>query len=82
MSATIEIFADSSPESRRVVDEVKALACSKCEVIVYNMNEGSSTAGGQDKAGAYGITALPAVTINGRIIDVERLTRAKSALLD
>ncbi|UVI27756.1 glutaredoxin [Paenibacillus spongiae] len=78
MGATIEIFADGSPSSSRIIDEVKALACSKCEIIVYHLHEQSGAAEGKEKAKAYGILAAPAVTLNGRIVDVDKWNKEKT----
>jgi hypothetical protein len=43
---------------------VKELSCSSCDVTVYNLKEN-----GIDKAKEYGVTSVPAVAVNGKILD-------------
>ncbi len=40
------------------------LSCSSCDVTVYNLKEG-----GMDKAKEYGVTSVPTVVVNGKILD-------------
>lgn len=77
MGAKIEIFADDSPLSESVIAQAKKLACSKCEIIVYKMNEPSNAADCEEIVKTYGIESIPSVTINGRKINVDKLENAK-----
>ncbi len=43
---------------------VNELACSSCDVTVYNLKED-----GMDKAREYGVTSVPTVVVNGKILD-------------
>ena len=43
---------------------VKQVSCSSCDVTVYNL-KGS----GMDKASEYGVTFVPTIAINGKILD-------------
>ncbi len=40
------------------------LTCSSCNVTIYNLNES-----GMDKAKEYGVTCVPSVVIDGKILD-------------
>jgi hypothetical protein len=77
MGAKIEIFADGSPISDGFIKQVRDLACSKCEVIIYNLNERMVAGDCEDKAKANGIEAYPAVTINGKLVEIEKLKSVK-----
>jgi DNA-binding transcriptional MerR regulator len=68
MGAKIEVFVDNSPLSTNVIQKVKELACSKCEVIVYESDY-------EDKMKAYGIECIPAVVMNGKVVDVEKIKK-------
>lgn len=43
---------------------MKDLSCSSCVVTVYNLKEN-----GMDKAHEYGVTCVPTVVVNGKILD-------------
>ena len=45
-----------------MVDE---LACPNCDLTIYNLNENE----GVDDAKAYGVTAIPSVVVNGKLLD-------------
>lgn len=47
------------------MDLVKATACPDCEVTVYNLGQGQ----GAEEAKRYGITAGPAVVVEGKLSD-------------
>ncbi len=40
------------------------MSCSSCDVTVYNLKES-----GMDKAKEYGVTSVPTVVVNGKILD-------------
>lgn len=80
MGAKIEVFSDGSPVSDRVVDQVKELSCSKCEINVYHTNEQGGSADCEDKVKAYGITSIPAVVFNGKLVDVHNLKQVKETM--
>lgn len=44
------------------------MACSDCEVIVYNLAEPCESKECLDKAKTYGIKSLPAVAVNGKLL--------------
>ncbi len=63
----IEVFTAGCSVCEPVVEMVKSMACSDCDVVVYNLTEtkGNEAA---DKVKAYGIKALPAVAVNGKLL--------------
>ena len=64
----IEVFTAGCSVCSPVVDMVKSMACSDCEVIVYNLAEPCESKVCIDKAKTYGIKALPAVAVNGKLL--------------
>jgi hypothetical protein len=81
MGAKIEIFVDDSPLSRSVIEKVKKLACSKCEIIVYNMSDQSIVGDCEEIIKTYGIESIPTVTINGKKVDVNKFGKIKTFFL-
>ncbi len=43
---------------------VKSLSCESCNVTVYNLKES-----GMDIAGQYGVTSVPTVVVDGKVLD-------------
>lgn len=66
---TIEVFTAGCPICEKTVRLVKATACPSCEVRVYDLREGCATNECRDKAERYGVTAVPAVAVNGVLLD-------------
>jgi glutaredoxin len=64
----IEVFTAGCPVCDEAVKTVKAAACPKCEVVIYDLNKGCETNECRDKAKAYGINRLPAVVVDGKLI--------------
>lgn len=62
----IEVFTAGCSVCEPVVETVKSMACSSCNVVVYNLSEKSSEA--TEKVKTYGIKALPAVAVNGKLL--------------
>lgn len=60
----VEVFTSGCYVCEDVVKQVKDLACSNCEVIVYDLNKKCET-----KAKAYGVKSIPTVAINGKLVD-------------
>ncbi|MEW6665825.1 MAG: thioredoxin family protein [Thermodesulfobacteriota bacterium] len=61
----IEVFTAGCPVCQGVVDMVKELACPHCESTFYNLNNNE----GVEQAKAYGVTAVPAVAVNGALLE-------------
>lgn len=64
----IEVFTAGCSVCKPVVEMVKSMACSDCDVIVYNLAEPCESKECIDKARTYGIKALPAVAVNGQLL--------------
>ncbi|MBW2149382.1 MAG: thioredoxin family protein [Deltaproteobacteria bacterium] len=61
----VEIFTAGCPVCEDVVARVKGLQCPNCEIKIHDMNKGQGTA----EARSYGVTALPAIAIDGKLLD-------------
>jgi len=64
----IEVFTAGCSVCEPVVETVKSMACSDCDVVVYNLAETSKGNEAADKVKSYGIKALPAVAVNGKLL--------------
>lgn len=62
----IEVFTAGCSVCEPVVETVKSMACSSCDVVVYNLSETNKEA--TEKVKTYGIKALPAVAVNGKLL--------------
>lgn len=65
----IEVFTSGCPVCKPVVDLVKKVACSSCDVVIYDLNKGCDTNECRDKAKQYGIQKVPAVVVDGKLLD-------------
>lgn len=65
----VEVFTAGCPLCEEAVGLVRSLACQSCEVRVYDLREGCATNECREKAKRYGITAVPAVAVNGVLLD-------------
>lgn len=65
----IEVFTSGCPVCQPTVDLVKKIACSSCEVIVYDLNKGFETNQCREKAEKLNITRLPAIAVDGKLLD-------------
>jgi hypothetical protein len=80
----VEVFTAGCFVCDGVIKQVKDLACDNCEVVVYDLNKKCDSNECEEKARAYGVHAVPAVAINGALvdccktngIDIEALKRA------
>jgi len=63
----IEVFTAGCSICQPTVEKVKSMACSYCEVIVYNVADPAQK-NALTKAQAYGISSLPAVAVNGKLL--------------
>jgi hypothetical protein len=61
----VEVFTAGCPVCQGVVDMVQALACPNCDITYYNTSNNE----GLDLVQAYGITAVPAVAVNGTLLE-------------
>jgi hypothetical protein len=51
------------------VKTVKSLVCPDCEVVVYDLNKGCASGACRTKAKEYGVDRLPAVAVDGRLVE-------------
>ena len=65
----VEVFTAGCYLCDDTVQQLKDLACNNCEVIVYDLNKGCETNECQEKANAYGVQTVPAVAVNGKLMD-------------
>ena len=65
----VEVFTAGCPICQPTVDLVRKLACDSCEVIVYDLNKGCDTMECREKAEQYGVTKLPAIAVNGSLLE-------------
>ena len=59
----IEVFSAGCPACEPIVELVKSIACHSCEVQVLDMFKPAVAA----KAQQYGVRAVPAVVIDGKL---------------
>ncbi|MBW2148696.1 MAG: thioredoxin family protein [Deltaproteobacteria bacterium] len=60
----VEIFSAGCPLCDDVAAKVKDLSCSSCEITINNLDKGQ----GVTEARAYGVTSVPAVVVDGKLI--------------
>jgi hypothetical protein len=65
----VEVFTAACPICEPTVRLVKSLACPSCEVVIYDLREGCAPNECREKAVQYGITGVPAVVVNGAVLD-------------
>ena len=69
MPRKVEIFTAGCHLCEDAVDLVKELACPDCEVTVYDLRERCSDLTCIEKATLYGVTSVPTVVVDGRIVE-------------
>jgi len=65
----VEVFTAGCPICDDTVRLVKSLVCSSCDLQIYDLREGCATNECREKANRYGVTAVPAVAVNGALLD-------------
>jgi hypothetical protein len=65
----VEVFTAGCPICDETVNLVKSLVCPSCDLRIYDLREGCATNECRDKAKRYGVTAVPAVAVNGALLD-------------
>ena len=58
----VEVFTAGCPLCDPAVQLVQEMACPDCEVTIYDLRES-----GAEKAKGYGLTAVPAVVVDGQL---------------
>ncbi|OWY67801.1 thioredoxin family protein [cyanobacterium TDX16] len=64
----IEIFVADCPLCNETVRLVRELTCSGCEVSIYDLREGQTHSTYLEKAEQYGIQAVPALAVDGKLV--------------
>lgn len=65
----VEVFTAGCPLCDEAVKLVRELACSNCEVQVYDLHEGCATNECREKANQYGINRVPAIVVDGKLAE-------------
>lgn len=74
----VEVFTAGCPVCEEAVNLVKSTACPNCDVVIYDLNKGCVTNECREKAKTYGVQRVPAVVVDGRLLDccrTEDITR-------
>ncbi len=69
MKRHVEIFTANCPVCDPVVSMVKDLACDQCEITVYDLVKQCNDKACLSKLKAYGINRVPAIAVNGLLLD-------------
>ena len=77
MKRKIEIFTANCPVCDPVVKMVSELTCGSCDVIIYDMIKLCDDKACLKKAKEYGVTRIPAVAVDGKLLECceARITR-------
>ena len=65
----VEVFTSGCPLCEPVIELVNKVACPSCEVIIYDLNKGSDTNIGREKAEGYGVTRVPSVAVDAKLLE-------------
>lgn len=69
MKRKIEIFTANCPLCDPVVKMVNDLTCGSCDVTVYDMVKLCDDKACLNKAKEYGVTRVPAIAIDGKLLN-------------
>jgi len=64
----VEVFTSGCPICEPTVGLVKKLACPSCELIIYDLTKYTNKEI-QNKATSYGIERIPAVAVDGKLLE-------------
>ena len=76
----VEVFTSGCPICEPTVDLVKRVACPSCEVIIYDLTKDNKNEI-QDKAMAYGIERIPAVAVDGKLLECCEMSSVSENIL-
>jgi len=76
----VEVFTSGCPICQPTVDLVKRLACPSCEVIIYDLTKDDKNEI-QDMAKAYGIERIPAVAVDGNLLECCEMSSVSENIL-
>lgn len=66
---SVEVFTAGCYLCDEAVKAVRELACENCSVQVYDLREGCATNECREKTAKYGIHRVPAVVVDGKLVD-------------
>lgn len=75
--AKIEVFIAGTYLCEDIVKQVNEFACSKCDVVIYDLHPSNANTEREDLAKRYGVQSVPCVVLNGKVIDVEKVKKEK-----
>ena len=76
----VEVFTSGCPICQPTVDLVKRLACPSCEVLFYDLTKDNRKEV-HDKAIAYGIERIPAVAVDGNLLECCEMSSVSENIL-
>lgn len=65
----VELFTAGCPVCEPLVKMVKSIACESCDVVIYDLSKPCESKICLDKAKEYEIKSLPAIAVNGKLLD-------------
>ncbi|NNE78085.1 MAG: glutaredoxin [Pricia sp.] len=69
MKRQVEVFTANCPVCDPVVKMIGELACDECEVTTYDLVKQCDDKTCLTKLNEYGIQKIPAVAVNGKLLD-------------
>ena len=79
----VEVFTSGCPLCEPVIELVNKMACPSCEVIIYDLNKGSNDNIGREKAKEYGVSRVPSVAVDAKLLECCKIgTVSKQVLRD
>lgn len=69
MKRNVEVFTANCPICDPVVSMVKELACNDCEITIYDLVKQCDDKTCMDKLTAYQIKRVPAIAVNGKLLE-------------
>lgn len=77
----VEVFTAGCPVCDKTVKLVQSLTCPECDVVVYDLNKGCETNECRQRAKDLGIERVPAVAVNGKLVDCCKVGAVDEAAL-
>ncbi len=77
---TVEVFTSGCPICESPVDLVNRLACPSCEVFIYDLTKDPNKEI-QHKATLYGIERIPAVAVDGKLLECCEMSSVSEDIL-
>lgn len=74
----VEVFVAGCPLCKEVATLVKGLACPSCEVVVHDLRADGEAV---RRARGYGVNAVPAVVVDGRLAECCTRSTVSEAVL-